>query len=74
MSILSRPVVGLLGRTLVVACSGSKKACAETWDALTAEVGAHQGLMQPATEKTMILMDWLVIGDSQGIDTWLWTA
>ncbi|KAH8083659.1 hypothetical protein HD553DRAFT_312875 [Filobasidium floriforme] len=37
MSILSRPVVGLLDRTLVVACSGSKKACAETWEALTSE-------------------------------------
>ena len=38
MSILSRPVVGILDRTLVVACSGSKKACAETWEALTSEV------------------------------------
>lgn len=37
MSILSRPVVGILDRTLVIGCSGSKKACAETWEALTSE-------------------------------------
>lgn len=38
MSILSRPTVGLCGRTLVVATSGSKKACMETWEALTSPV------------------------------------
>ncbi len=38
MSVLSRPVAGLCGRTLVVALPGSQRACSEGWEALVGKV------------------------------------
>ena len=39
MSVLSRPVVGLVGHTLLLCLPGSKKACQEGWEAMVAGVG-----------------------------------